>query len=1042
MKGLARRTVCVVAVLSVLSCTGSPAGIADDVPVAGADTGHADYAAQEVILDSGHWDMTKDTPFVFPDGTGKDLSVDLEPACESGCFMAPCEYGDDCESGWCVEHMGNDVCSITCLDECPNGWDCQQVGQGPDMGWVCVSHFTHLCRPCVDNKDCESATGVEDVCLDFGATGRFCGADCEQDADCPEGFVCQAATAVSGVEVQQCVPLAGECQCSDKAVKLALATVCFTENDIGTCWGQRVCTGEGLSQCDAADAGTEVCDGLDNDCDGDIDEDTCDDGNECTEDQCMGADGCLNEPLTQGECKDGNPCTVADHCVDGACVGSQVLCDDSNPCTDDACDETGGCKFTANLEPCDDGDPCTVGDQCKNESCAGTHVNCDCKQDSDCEGLEDGDVCNGTLYCDTSKVPFQCEIDETTPVDCPDAQGVDAICLQPTCDPLTGDCAFAPDHQGAACNDGDACTVGESCLDGACQGGVPPVCADDNPCTDDSCDSEQGCLHQSNALPCNDNNVCTTGDVCVDGECSPGAQQLACDDNNPCTDDSCDPDIGCVHQPNQAQCDDDNACTQGDVCAGGSCKGGALVDCADDNPCTSQYCDALQGCVYSMNQEPCNDGDACTTNDACQMGECIGAPVICNDLNPCTDDSCAGPDGCVFEPNSKSCNDNNKCTVDDKCVGGVCTATAMMVCDDSNPCTDQTCDPLLGCVSEFNENPCDDGDVCTAGDQCAQGSCAGAAVNCSDSTPCTDDSCVPGAGCVSTFNQAQCNDGNSCTEGDACVQGVCLGLTMVNCDDANPCTLDSCLPLSGCVNDVVPVCCGDGICSEGEGCDCPQECAQPEVCDGLDNDCAGGADDGLGTTTCGLGVCEHTVPNCQGGNPVLCDPFEGKKDEVCKNNLDDDCDGGVDETDECPTDALCAQGTNAVVNGGFEEGISPWTSDCCYSVVNEPHDGSFSVKSVGNHWIQQSFTPVPVGSIKEMGLWTKKGAASMPMAVDLFYSDGSHKQECCFYTGTSWKYWDFKSYLQGGKNLSGIKIWGYSGGGGNQNWIDSVRVCK
>jgi hypothetical protein len=49
---------------------------------------------------------------------------------------------------------------------------------------------------------------------------------------------------------------------------------------------------------------------------------------------------------------------------------------------------------------------------------------------------------------------------------------------------------------------------------------------------------------------------------------------LGCDDANPCTDDICDPQAGCVHSVNTLPCTDGNACTTNDACNGGVCVGG------------------------------------------------------------------------------------------------------------------------------------------------------------------------------------------------------------------------------------------------------------------------------------------------------------------------------------------------------------------------------------------------------------------------------------------------------------------------------------
>ncbi len=77
--------------------------------------------------------------------------------------------------------------------------------------------------------------------------------------------------------------------------------------------------------------------------------------------------------------------------------------------------------------------------------------------------------------------------------------------------------------------------------------------------------------------------------------------------------------------------------------------------------------------------------------------------------------------------NTAACDDSDACTTVDTCGGGLCVGGAAPSCDDGNVCTDDSCDPVSGCVNTANAATCDDGDACTTVDTCGGGLCVGGA---------------------------------------------------------------------------------------------------------------------------------------------------------------------------------------------------------------------------------------------------------------------------------------------------------------------------
>jgi MYXO-CTERM domain-containing protein len=78
---------------------------------------------------------------------------------------------------------------------------------------------------------------------------------------------------------------------------------------------------------------------------------------------------------------------------------------------------------------------------------------------------------------------------------------------------------------------------------------------------------------------------------------------------------------------------------------------------------------------------------------------------------------------------------------------------------------------------------------------------------CNDNNPCTQtDTCMAGA--CTGGNPVVCAPVDMCTLAGSCDMstGMCSMGMARNCDDNNPCTMDSCVPATGCVNMVIAGC--------------------------------------------------------------------------------------------------------------------------------------------------------------------------------------------------------------------------------------------
>lgn len=145
--------------------------------------------------------------------------------------------------------------------------------------------------------------------------------------------------------------------------------------------------------------------------------------------------------------------------------------------------------------------------------------------------------------------------------------------------------------------------------------------------------------------------------------------------------------------------------------------------------------------------DPCNDGNACTTgetyNSSCVCGG--GTAVVCNDSNICTSDTCNTTTGCVYTATGEG----SSCGPGKKCSSGICAELCVPgnTCSDSNACT----------INDKFDDTC---------------ACVGTTISCDDTNSCTNDSCNTSTGCVNTpvANGTPCGTSGS---GNTCQAGVC-----------------------------------------------------------------------------------------------------------------------------------------------------------------------------------------------------------------------------------------------------------------------------
>ena len=856
-------------------------------------------------------------------GQGGSCTVTTMPPGFDGCVAEIVSTESYCQAGvlrclsgpnlFCMPTLtdfscGFETCANPGVDNDCDGEDDNIIGEDDE----CVTGFQGICDP--GTYQCSGDNLICQANVDDGLELTACNG---LDDDC-NGIIDDVA---DYLEPCTDAPFDGACSAGFKQCNDSNELVCVASRE------------------PAANAGTTdetICNGIDSDCDGDIDDgfrDTSsglydEDPAHCgacnidctgTGQSCCPDLSCVNtliDELNCGSCT--NECETNEVCTDGDC-----LCGGDDCVNDETCSAALGACICGDGPACEDDEACTSGDclcggdVCDtNETCESDE--CECGSDGDCEGPNEA--------CQLVDAALTCVCLNNDACD-----GAD-ICFEGVCyDPLSSEIAC-----GAI--DPVTCRANENCDLGSCHcGGDDEVCGEYELCTaefDCECGGEDACTAPEVCGPleecrCGDRTSCVAlnvayndDSVCVSGECLCGGS-VECEFDEACCTDSCEEIL--TDENNCGACG--NVCNPGEECTDGVCKCDGADACDSDEFCCTD------GCFDLTDTAHCGDCDLVSdfTN-----GTGRGAVSECRPGETCGDeggdyfDCDCGSDGQDCD-SDESCCENGGCetlTSDDQC--GECLL-------DANP-------------GETEDNECSPQNSCNASGECVFNQCVGGRVNCGT---------AESPNCVFESN-TQCGD----SDVEVCVdcvatattenhQGVCTAHECVySCDnehldcDASPATCETDATdeatCGGCLDSACDVGNLEECVSDG---DVSYECS----CDGTpvddftgDQDCCNGAVVDLNSSdtncgTCGTNCTTSTATTCQDG---FCECGNSNEDcpenELCNVN-DCQCGGGLTCTDgeTCQDDGAasfqCECGLTNAACVGFEtcqDTTGPFLCEC------------------------------------------------------------------------------------------------------------------
>jgi MYXO-CTERM domain-containing protein len=531
----------------------------------------------------------------------------------NGCWNLPANCAMPCtfkNLSWCPPQGATCVGPGSLTPPCSAG----TLACAGAAGWVCQGGVTPQPETC-DGLDNNCNGQVDDGMLP--GVGGVCGAnkgeckpgvlvcsngvlDCAGDVP-PSPEVCDGLDNDCDGVVDNGIPVGGTCSPPYDPKQYPNPPV-FAPCQPGTLQ----CDGMGNTVCvGGIGPNPEICDGIDNDCDGQVDEpgkapDGIDGSADPNDPSHKIGDAC---GMNMGACSGGTY----------ACVSGQVICQGGKQPQPEECDcKDNNCDGQVDNPP-PGGSLCSPG-----KDCVSSALGCGCAEpcgngEIKCPG---GQTCvQGTVngqpgaYCFPDPCPDDCGTKTAT-----DPTG--KVVCAPAGTPAGGDCITPPVcvcKGQSGCQDpcfGVQCTMGLVCTGFGPQAGT---CVKDN-CYNVPC---QGCDSACHAGSCTD-NPCVPNPCAAGQECKPSSDFTMA----VCTD----------------SCADKN-CAANEVCVGGMCKPACDPACA-----AGQVCDLSKSppqCVASQcpNGPLCGDGSCCDPLTG-KCGDCPCSGVVCPKGQECANGEC------------------------------------------------------------------------------------------------------------------------------------------------------------------------------------------------------------------------------------------------------------------------------------------------------------------------------------------------------------------------------------------------------------------